>query len=199
MEQKMRAILFLFLILSLPFSLFANELKGNDVIVIKYPNGKTKNEQQTKNGLPDGLSISYDEEGNVTLRQLYKKGFLALEKEFYKSGKLARETAYNSKGEQHGDNKTFYESGRLKTREKYRSGLLYGVERRYMEDGAILVNIVWKDGEAKAGKCANGRKLTKEELATWKDKRTVDCNKQADSTDSKDDDFDELFKEMGDK
>lgn len=68
-------------------------------------------------------------------------------KSFYESGKLKSKYKLNDFGKIDGERKKYYENGNLRSVEPFKNGKLHGKEIRYYEDNKIESDIDWNEGK----------------------------------------------------
>jgi hypothetical protein len=96
---------------------------GSKVIKSIYPNGKPKAEVIYKGGKKNGLSKSYDKEGNIMLELPY----------------------VNDKKE--GQSKKYYEGGKqIYSTTEYKDNNMHGLQVKYRENGDLMSEAKYKEG-----------------------------------------------------
>lgn len=139
--------------------------------VLYYNNHVIKSIQYLKNGLLDGSSTFYSEDGIVLANSHYIKGLRdgevkffyltgekyavkrfihgvqdGLQEFYYKDGTLKSEIPY-TQGKLDGVVKLYYPNGALKRELHFKNGLRDGVEKMYSEEGLTLIDAVYLDDE----------------------------------------------------
>jgi antitoxin component YwqK of YwqJK toxin-antitoxin module len=90
-------------------------LDGSKIVKSSYPNGKTKAEVVYKDGKKNGISRSYDKEGNLTLELPY----------------------VNDKKE--GRSKKYYAGGQqVYQTTEYKENLMHGIQTKYRDNGDLM-------------------------------------------------------------
>lgn len=114
-----------------------------------YPNGQVRYFSHCKNGLLEGESKGFYENGQVTFNKQFKEGKpVGRHEEFFEQknatheksekGLLASISQYDELGEFHGEQKTYYLGGVIKTQMCYDHGVLHGLKGLWDEKGNLL-------------------------------------------------------------
>lgn len=100
-----------------------------------------------ENGVLNGVSKGYYENGNLKYEQNYKNGILdGKMKLYYENGKIEVDGNYKN-GKAEGVWKSYYEDGKLKGEGKFGNGNREGVWKKYSEDGKVIQEENFKNGE----------------------------------------------------
>ena len=111
------------------------------------PNGKVQTETVYVNGIANGPTRIWDEEGNLTSEGLMKNGKLdGRFVEYWPGTKQAKRTIHYQMGVTHGPVTEYYRSGKLKRKRAFRNEAAHGEDRLYNEDGTIAKARYWLDG-----------------------------------------------------
>ena len=111
--------------------------------------GKLKKEVNYKNGMFDGLYITYFENGQVESEQMFIKDQKdGLSKYYYDDGKLFYTENY-SKGRKNGEIKRLYKNGNTWIIEKYKNGTKIGTWQEFYPEGVLKYEGVYKKGVLK--------------------------------------------------
>ena len=114
---------------------------------ILHPNGKLRSEIQYEQGIPKGVSRTFDDKGNLTKVIPYAEGKMHGEvKDFWPKGKLKRLVQYN-RGKVEGQASEYYMSGQVKWERPFRNNLQHGVEKHFEADGKLQRVKYWIEGE----------------------------------------------------
>ena len=103
----------------------ADELVKLDVKLDYYNNGKVKSSGTYKDGIPEGVTRIYSEEGLVIAGKIYSGGL------------IVAEGIYDKKGHQQGKWKEYFANGKLKSEGEYIDGKRTGAWIYYYENGKI--------------------------------------------------------------
>ena len=109
-----------------------------------YLTSQLKLTETFKGDLLDGESRGYYEDGSEAFIRNFKGGHpVGKQREFFSPAErsevaVANLYFYNDKGELHGEQKTFYPSGAIKTQIVYEDGLLNGLKGLWDEEGNLL-------------------------------------------------------------
>jgi len=122
-------------------------LNSNEIITDEFPNGLLKQYFiYNKNGLLDGESREYYEEGNIKSISSFKNNVAnGLFISYYQNGNIKDKQNYkNGNGE--GEGLFYYENGQLEEKYFMKNGKLDGEAINYFEDGKIRHKAIYKDG-----------------------------------------------------
>lgn len=124
-----------------------------------YPNGRVKREASFRDGKREGIWREFDEEGNVTKSQTYKKGGLVSEgvvgtdgkrrgeyKEFFSDSTLRAEGLFID-GLRSGEWKFYYHNGQLQEVGSYKEGDPDGVWIWYYDNGQKQIEEQYYKGQ----------------------------------------------------
>ena len=136
-----------------------------------HENGNTKITYKLINGNIEGLWKSFNENGSREQEVNFTNGVrVGLLRDFYENNKLNFIQKYNEKGQKyyeesfsedgqitnvwnykneeiHGENLSYYSSGSLKSKIIFANGIRNGITFEYFEDGKIMSDEIWENGE----------------------------------------------------
>lgn len=115
---------------------FENDVKQGYSVHF-YEDGTIKRRAFYKDGLLEGLTKEFDNEGNVILLLNYKSGFLIERRVINRK---------NSQANKHGVWLTFYESGVIQREENFRNGVLDGFVKEFDELGNLKSILKFENG-----------------------------------------------------
>jgi antitoxin component YwqK of YwqJK toxin-antitoxin module len=111
--------------------------------------GYLSNESYYINGIKNGLSTSYYEDGKESRSEYYLNGQLnGLSEVWHANGRKSSEGSYIN-GEPDGKQVAWYEDGKLNAIHNYKNGRLIGWQRSFNEDGTLLYETNLKNGNGK--------------------------------------------------
>ena len=125
-----------------------------------------------KDGIPDGESVEYYEEGNIKSIIPFRNNMVeGLTITYYENGLLRIYFIYNKDGIPDGESVEYYEEGNIKSIIPFRNNMVEGLTITYYENGNIDEEVNYKNdkmnGEAKSydenGKL-NGRTIFKDDI-----------------------------------
>ena len=122
-------------------------LNSHEIITDEFPNKLLKQYFIfNKNGLLDGESRQYYEEGDIKSISPFKNNvadgvFLS----YYQNGNMKEKHAYKN-GNEEGEGIFYYENGKLEEKYFMKNGKLDGEAINYFEDGKIKNKAIFKDG-----------------------------------------------------
>ncbi len=117
---------------------FVNDIKQGNTLVF-YPNKKIKIKTPFLNGLEDGISREYDEDGNIIQLITYKKGYIT---------DRSRINRYDSEKMPHGKWNWYSDDETVLIKEgTYKHGLKHGYFKEYDLNGNLLSAIKFVEGE----------------------------------------------------
>lgn len=117
-----------------------------------YSNGNLKSEITYKNNRPDGYAKIYYENGKVSEEGIWKGTKWVGKYNFYhENGNKAYEWSFNEKGKRSGEQKYFYEDGKLRIKGKWIDGKENGVVTEFYADGNIKSEKHFASGQFNAG------------------------------------------------
>ena len=120
----------------------------------KYPDGTVRELgarntyyiTETKNGMKNGNSTRYDEEGNILWTGTFKNNKLHGEYRGYTSQGILVEEGKYVNGLQEGELKIYDSDGKISEERLYKNGVLNGKLRKYYDDGDIDQEETYKNG-----------------------------------------------------
>ena len=138
----------------------AAELVKLDVKLDYYDNGKVKSSGTYKDGIPEGVTRIYSEEGLIIAGKTYSNGFVVAEgiydergyqqgkwREYYTDGKLKSEGDYID-GKRTGEWIYYYQNGKIEQRGKFiAGGKPVGDWNWYYETGKVLREEKFRNGK----------------------------------------------------
>lgn len=114
---------------------------------ILHPNGQTSSEIQYEQGIPKGVSRTFDDKGKVTKVIPYAEGKMHGEvRDFWSNGKTKRLVRFK-KGKVDGLASEYYLSGQVKWERPFKNNLQHGVEKHFEADGKLHRIKYWIVGE----------------------------------------------------
>ena len=131
-----------------------------------------------KAGMPDGIRITFDESGYISIDANYKNGRLNGRKTEYRYGSVKRQIENYTDGVLNGNKKTFYESGTLQEDGGYKNGKRDGLVKWFNQEEKPSIEYTYKmgiiDGPAKtffaSGKIqTEGNYKNDNETGEWKE------------------------------
>jgi len=113
-----------------------------------FPNGKIQSETQFIEGVSNGPSRLWDDQGNLTSEGTMKNGkregrFV----EYWPGAKQPARIIHFKAGVTHGLVKEFYRSGKLKRARSFKNETAHGEDRIYNEAGDVTHARYWWDGD----------------------------------------------------
>jgi len=136
-----------------------------------YPSGGVKTKAFFQEDLPEGVARSWFEDGQLASDRFYKEGKCVGEQmEYFPSKNLQqldqervfRVSNYNENSEMDGEQKTFYQNGKLQLIMNYHCGFLNGDKFLWDEQGELLEEAHYVQGKLHGPwfqKDASGRKI----------------------------------------
>lgn len=101
------------------------------------------------NGIENGISTSYYEDGKESRREYYLNGQLdGSSYKYYENGRKSFEGSYLN-GKPDGQHVAWYEDGKLHYVKNYENGKLIGWQREFNEDGTLLYEANLKNGNGR--------------------------------------------------
>lgn len=122
------------------------EPKYPDETVRELGAGNTYYITETKNGMKNGNSTRYDEEGNILWTGTFKNNKLHGEYRGYTSKGILIEEGRYVNGLQEGELKIYDSDGKISEERLYKNGVLNGKLRKYYDDGNIDQEETYKNG-----------------------------------------------------
>ena len=122
-------------------------LNSHEIVTDEFPNGLLKQYFIfNKNGLLDGESREYYEEGDIKSISPFKNNvadgtFIS----YYQNGNIKEKHTYKN-GNEEGEGIFYYENGKLEEKYFMKNGKLDGEAINYFEDGKIRNKSIFKDG-----------------------------------------------------
>ena len=133
-----------------------------------YSNNQLKSSINYEEGIPNGLSRVYYENGNIMLEIVFTNGKRWHQKKYYENGNLMSEAFFNEEklngplteyyengkikmeayfqnDEPDGIYKDYYQNGQLKTKGRYKNGLIDGAGESYYPNGQIKIRDYYKN------------------------------------------------------
>ena len=122
-------------------------LNSNEIITDEFPNGLLKQYFiYNKNGLLDGESREYYEEGDIQSVSPFKNNIAdGIFITYYQNGNIKVKNTYKN-GNEEGEGLFYYENGQLEEKYFMKNGKLDGEAINYFEDGKIRNKSIFKDG-----------------------------------------------------
>lgn len=120
---------------------------------VYYQSGQIKLTETFKNDLVEGDALGYFEDGSEAFTRNAKEGRpVGTQKEFYPpsgdaKGIVANHFFHNEKGELHGEQKSYYPNGAIKTLIGYDDGVLSGLKALWDQDGNLLEESKYVNGK----------------------------------------------------
>ena len=121
-----------------------------------YENGKTERIATFKNDLMEGEMLAWYPDGAVQTVQFFKEGKPVGEHRTYfpKSGsslkdeeRLAHLIRYDNEGKLHGDERTYYQDGKLQVVISYQHGVLDGTKQMFGPNGVLYEEATYIQGK----------------------------------------------------
>lgn len=94
-----------------------------------------------QHGIKNGKWTYFSKTDTLSILNYVNGKKVGLQLGFFKNNIISREIKYNSDGIIDGEEKIFYESGKLKYINSYKNGELYGDNKLYSEEGDLLYNL----------------------------------------------------------
>lgn len=113
-------------------------------------NGRIQTIQTYTNGLLNGPAMEMDQRGQVIKKATYVNNILNGEKGEYKHGRAVKITPYIN-GIKEGTYKEYFTNGKLQKEIQYKNDIIDGKFRQYKNDGTILLEYIYKNGEKVSG------------------------------------------------
>ena len=122
-------------------------LNSHEIITEEFPNQLLKQYFIfSKNGLLDGESRQYYEEGNIKSISPFKNNIAdGVFISYYQNGNIKEKHTYKN-GNEEGEGIFYYENGKLEEKYFMKNGKLDGEATAYFEDGKIKNKAIFKDG-----------------------------------------------------
>ena len=122
-------------------------LNSHEIVTDEFPNQLLKQYFIfNKNGLLDGESREYYEEGDIKSVSLFKNNVAdGIFISYYQNGNMKEKHAYKN-GNEEGEGIFYYENGKLEEKYFMKNGKLDGEAINYFEDGKIKNKAIFKDG-----------------------------------------------------
>ena len=122
------------------------EIKGLTEITILYKNEISKVViEYSDNSRINSVVKSYRNDRLLT-ETFFKNKDIVLEKEYYASGKLAREMPIKN-GLINGEVKDYYENGKIRSTASFLNGDINGVVKEYNQAGKVIKETLYKNGK----------------------------------------------------
>lgn len=102
------------------------------------PGELLKKEIPYKEGVRDGTSIEYDEEGRIITLIIYRHGFVKSKENINRSNALGKQGTW----------KWFYPNGQLEWEKRYKNDVLHGYAKHYDANGRLIEATLYLDGVA---------------------------------------------------
>ena len=130
-----------------------------------YAKGQCISEQAFVNGLAHGPSMARNEAGQPSVKMQFRKGQIDGPATFFHEGKVVRESHYLG-GLLEGEARDFDRDGGLVQVATYKANVLNGALRRYWPGGALMEEVIYREGAPVAPPVrldAKGRQLDNDE------------------------------------
>jgi antitoxin component YwqK of YwqJK toxin-antitoxin module len=130
-----------------------------------YSKGQCISEQAFAHGLAHGPSTARNEAGQPSMKMQFRKGQIEGPATFFHEGKVVRESHYLG-GLLEGEASDFDRDGGLVQVATYKANVLNGPLRRYWPGGALMEEVIYRDGVPAAPPVrldAKGRQLDNDE------------------------------------
>ncbi|TAE47610.1 MAG: TonB family protein, partial [Bacteroidetes bacterium] len=114
---------------------YSNAFKG--AYTEWYPNGQKKYEGQMRDGVQNGIWLTYHENGALKARQTYLYGILIGAEKFYSEQGQLTDSSFYRGGMRSGKRITWSNSGAIRSETLYEKGSLTGLQRYYYASGAL--------------------------------------------------------------
>ena len=151
------------------------------VQTVYYKSGSVKSVYPIKNQNINGLGEEFYENGVKKAQTKYKNGKKhGLEILYYTNGNKGSEIHYKN-DVKNGDYKHYFSNGALKSTGKYKKDKINGKTSIYYENGKLFSYVIYVDGKAVEGICADTRVWTEAELSNWNSGIEVSCNNNDDA------------------
>ena len=123
------------------------EIKGLTEITILYRKNEVSKEvlEYTDNSRLNAVAKEYKND-RLLKETFFKNKKIVLEKEYYASGKLAREIPLKD-GLINGEAKDYYENGKIRSTATFVNGDIDGVVKEYNQAGKVIKETLYKNGK----------------------------------------------------
>ena len=123
------------------------EIKGLTEITILYRKNEVSKEvlEYTDNSRLNAVAKEYKND-RLLKETFFKNKKIVLEKEYYASGKLAREIPLKD-GLINGEAKDYYENGKIRSTATFVNGDIDGVVKEYNQTGKVIKETLYKNGK----------------------------------------------------
>ena len=123
------------------------EIKGLTEITILYRKNEVSKEvlEYTDNSRLNAVAKEYKND-RLLKETFFKNKDIVLEKEYYASGKLAREIPLKD-GLINGEAKDYYENGKIRSTATFVNGDIDGVVKEYNQTGKVIKETLYKNGK----------------------------------------------------
>ena len=121
----------------------SEEMGENHTIIQYYDNNEKWEERHYKNGVLDGEQITWDKNGKIIYKTVFKNG-TGTDKIYGFYGDLRRETKYS--GGSVIKESEYYKNGKKAFEKNYKNDILDGNFIIWNKDGKIIYNTIFKDG-----------------------------------------------------
>jgi antitoxin component YwqK of YwqJK toxin-antitoxin module len=103
-----------------------------------YANGSVKTQRIYRDYKRNGTGVDYWENGNLQKRDMFENGMLRRSESWYASGQQQALAQFNAQGQPDGEQKTWYESGAVKSEVTYLNGMHSTGEKEYYPSGMLM-------------------------------------------------------------
>jgi len=108
-----------------------------------YINGDIVRTAHYKDGVFDGLKITYYTNGVIKTKSFYKKGNVeGFELNYYEDEKIKSKVSFKA-GEREGPEITYYQNGQIEHRLFRKNDKIEGIEQGYFDDGRLMYKRNW--------------------------------------------------------
>lgn len=123
----------------------------NGAWISYYPNdGKIKKIENYINGKLNGPTLEFSNRGAIDTRTSYKNGVKHGLSGTYKFGRAVKETQF-ANGKIDGVHKEYFNNGKLQKEVHFKNDKQHGTFRQYNEEGEIIIQYEYKNGEKISG------------------------------------------------
>ncbi|ENA1795735.1 hypothetical protein ABF176_002585 [Flavobacterium psychrophilum] len=151
---------------------FSCEIYSQEKVVGKYENGNLKFEGYSKNEILDSIYKEYYENGNLKVEGFYKNcKYETNKRKIYtiscggtgkKTDSICEKTESLISGTKHGNFKTYYENGKLKSISNFHCGLMQGNFYDYYENGNLETQEFYFEHKLKSSQSFNKKGFVEE-------------------------------------
>ncbi len=114
----------------------------------RYSDGAVRSETQVVDGVPTGVSKTYDRQGSLLRSMTLKAGKPhGVRKDFFSGTKQPRRVIPYEQGKVNGTAREYYANGQLKREAPFHMDVRHGMEKRFEADGTPAGVRYWLDGE----------------------------------------------------